>query len=357
MADKAPSSHEVSPDLIMAITQNDVLMGRGSGPNEFMGNQLFRSKVEGRKEEYKSAPQNELKKKIAEAVIDEVHAQGGRFLKQFETEISLENALVEEATWCEVEEKVALEKCKQALRQKKKPVGKNESRKASSSSSDVGVDIPLNSKSFGEGFKFKQPTSFCPNLALVSLSKLAGPPFGAARPMFFLQQQSTSPQPMAVNPVLSPHFKFCVQNPPTASKSQGQDQCGSVNSSSWIQTAWTQTDPGSCDLAQSLRSLSTEKKVVASACAVPTTTSPFTSEKGASAAAALQEDIYGGDAVLDDMLDQMDRSSTATTSGLSTSEVSVSGEVPQDDMLEFFLEEGSDSPPFTGSKRRWNEVE
>jgi hypothetical protein len=129
-------------------------------------------------------------------------------------------------------------------------------------------------------------------------------------------------------------------------------------SSSWIQSAWTQADSVSSDLAQSSRLLSAEKKVAASACAVPTT-SPFTSEKGASAAATLQEDIYKGDAVLDEMLDQMDRSFTTDTAGPSVSEVSVSFGVPQDDMSEFLLdtfEQGSDSPRFIGIKRRWSEL-
>jgi hypothetical protein len=297
MADEPPSSDDVSPDLITTIKQDDVLMGRGSGPNEFVGNQRFRSLVNARKEEYKSASKNKVKTKIAKEIMYKIRARGGRFLKQVETGTPVINYVVEEAVWCEVEEKIALEKCKQTLRQKENPVGSNESRNASAGSSDAGVGIAVHPESFGEGFKFVHPPSLPPNLTPVLPSKLAGPSFGDARPVSFLS---------------TPYVQN--QNGMLVNMSQGQDQCATymrylANSA----LSWTQTDSVSPDLLQNSSLDQTDS--------VPTS-SPFTSENGFTAAAS-QENmlnshvITGGDAVLDDMLERMDNSSRRRTSSAS----------------------------------------
>jgi hypothetical protein len=342
MADEAPSSHDLSPDLITTIKQDDVLMGRGSGPNEFIGNQRFRSLVEARKGEYKSAPKNKLKTKIAKEVIDEIHALGGRFLKQVETGTPDINYVVEEAVWCEVEEKLALEKCKQTLRQKENPVGTNESRNASAVSSDVGVCIAVYPESFGKGLDFEHPPSLPPNWTPVLPLKRAGPSFGVARPMFFLQQQATSAQPMAANPFLSTPF-VQNQNGMPVNMSQEQDQCAAyMRYLAYSALVWTQMDYVSPNHVQSSSLAEADQTD-----SVPTS-SHFTSENGFDAAASQEymlnsHVITGGDAALDDMLDQMDNSSSRRTS-------SASEDVAEDEMSAFLLplfDLGSDSPRFT----------
>jgi hypothetical protein len=104
--------------LIRILNQNDVLTGRGNGPNDFVGNLNFRSSVEARKEDYRAAHKNKAKQKIAREIMDQIHDVGGRFLKEIESGN-------DERVWCQVEETVALAKCKQALRDlcKKRPKG------------------------------------------------------------------------------------------------------------------------------------------------------------------------------------------------------------------------------------------
>ena len=89
-------------------------MGQGSESNDFIGKQRFRSIVEQHKEEYIWANGNKAKEKIAREIIDQIHALGGRFLKEAETNAPVHD--VEERVWVEVEESVAIQKCKQALR-------------------------------------------------------------------------------------------------------------------------------------------------------------------------------------------------------------------------------------------------
>jgi hypothetical protein len=115
MADEEPSSSSAaasrSTNLIIELNDNDVLLGRGRGIVKFVGNQRFRRLVEERKEEYSSfgSHKDDRKARIARELFDRIHERGGRFLKP-----------VEDKTWYEVEESVALEKCMQALRQKEK---------------------------------------------------------------------------------------------------------------------------------------------------------------------------------------------------------------------------------------------
>jgi hypothetical protein len=118
MADEEPSSSAAahrSTNLITELNDNDVLLGRGTGRNEFIGNRRFRSTVEHYKEDYNMANFN-AKKKIAKDVSDRIHVPGGRFLKEVKTDTDIRVHDVEERVWFEVEASVALQKCQQALR-------------------------------------------------------------------------------------------------------------------------------------------------------------------------------------------------------------------------------------------------
>lgn len=102
---------------VESLNAHDVLLGRGNGSNEYVGNRAFRAKVQARKKEYASA-NNENKGRIAKAVFDSIKSRGGRFLRMKKSTEPVSN-IVEEGTWYAVDEKQAVEKVKQALREKK----------------------------------------------------------------------------------------------------------------------------------------------------------------------------------------------------------------------------------------------
>lgn len=81
--------------------------------------QRFRDLTEKYKEEYKRAPQNKLKKKIAKDLLDHIHSFGGRFLRRDESteHNKAESSSFEGVKWAEASQDTALEKIKQALRE------------------------------------------------------------------------------------------------------------------------------------------------------------------------------------------------------------------------------------------------
>jgi hypothetical protein len=105
---------------VASLNSHDVLLGRGNGSNHYIGNQRFRALVEERKEEYISTGKQKPKSRIAKEVLDQIHSLGGRFLRRHEDKESVDSD-IQEGTWYVVDEKTALEKCKQALREQRKP--------------------------------------------------------------------------------------------------------------------------------------------------------------------------------------------------------------------------------------------
>jgi len=89
------------------LNPNDVLCGRGSGPNDYSGNINFRALVLERRDEYLSTSNRASKAKIAKEIVGHVLSlkPPGRFLEQ------------QGKAWRVVSEEKALEKAKQALRQ------------------------------------------------------------------------------------------------------------------------------------------------------------------------------------------------------------------------------------------------
>jgi len=85
-------------------TPQDVLMGRGMAANAHEGNQKFLSFVGTKKTEYVTSAKKE-KTVIAQSIVDEIHARGGRFLQQ-----SIGGM------WSGVDNNIAREKCSRALR-------------------------------------------------------------------------------------------------------------------------------------------------------------------------------------------------------------------------------------------------
>jgi len=67
------------PILIPGL--NDVLLGRGKGVYQHLGNIEFRRLIESRRSQYDATSSGILKKDISNEIIDVVHGMGGRFLK------------------------------------------------------------------------------------------------------------------------------------------------------------------------------------------------------------------------------------------------------------------------------------
>lgn len=124
------------------LHEHDVLLGRGSAANLYSGNKRFRELVQENRAVYNSAVRHREKKGIAKQVLASVRSQGGRFMKQVETNKKVKNILTD-CDWKEVSDDVALEKCKQALRQQQKDAteGSASKRTASNITSDDENDI------------------------------------------------------------------------------------------------------------------------------------------------------------------------------------------------------------------------
>lgn len=69
-------------ECVLEVMSDDVLLGRGSGPNDHVGNIKFRDLVHERKAEYLSTNHRQTKAMIAKDIVDQVYQRGGRFLKK-----------------------------------------------------------------------------------------------------------------------------------------------------------------------------------------------------------------------------------------------------------------------------------
>ena len=108
MAESPPSDSAAARVIIRELSNADVLCGRGPGLSHFQGNLRFRELIEERKCRYAAAPKRKDKGEIAKEVYELVHDAGGRFLKREDDDTD---------DWYCVDYAVAIEKCKQALRE------------------------------------------------------------------------------------------------------------------------------------------------------------------------------------------------------------------------------------------------
>jgi hypothetical protein len=99
--------------LISDIGPNDVLLGRGAGPNEHVGNITFRQIVADHKKAYMTTTNRKIKNQIAKQAIQVVKADNGRFLQKVKDKDGDIYMLADET--------VVLEKTKQALRHLERP--------------------------------------------------------------------------------------------------------------------------------------------------------------------------------------------------------------------------------------------
>jgi len=108
----------MSDQYVTTVTPNDVLFGRGSGPNDHEGNIKFRDTVSQHKAEYMATNHRQTKAKIAKAVVDTVFANNGRFLKKLEpAEVEKMGLNSGMDIYVVVDDDTIMEKAKQALRQ------------------------------------------------------------------------------------------------------------------------------------------------------------------------------------------------------------------------------------------------
>jgi hypothetical protein len=74
--------------------------------------------VDEKREAYATTDSLEDKREIAETIVNQVHSQGGRFLRQTGRKKKKTNCSITYGEWCEVSLKVSMEKAKQCLREK-----------------------------------------------------------------------------------------------------------------------------------------------------------------------------------------------------------------------------------------------
>ena len=105
--------------IITQINAHDVLCGRGGETNQHTGNVRYRQLVRERQVAYLQARRGE-KPKISEYVVNEIHRNGGRFLKRIDHNHSSSNdqPQLQQYQWIEVSDQKAREKTSQALREK-----------------------------------------------------------------------------------------------------------------------------------------------------------------------------------------------------------------------------------------------
>lgn len=105
--------------ITTSLRPHDVLGGRGTGPNQYVGNIAFRALIDSRRAEYSSSTRHSLKRTIAHEIYTAIKGAGGRFLQQVDIDIG-EHVPLEDRMWVEVDEKKAIEKIKQGLRENRR---------------------------------------------------------------------------------------------------------------------------------------------------------------------------------------------------------------------------------------------
>jgi hypothetical protein len=128
-----------------AISPEDVLSGRGSGPNDHKGNIRFRKIVKSQKAEYVAASYRPEKKKIAQRVVDVTQENGARFLRRATANEREKLGIPEDIdeAWLLMDDSAVLEKAKQALRQK---AGKQQGSVQGSDSFSIGDEMTATKK-------------------------------------------------------------------------------------------------------------------------------------------------------------------------------------------------------------------
>lgn len=158
IASKSPSAAAAAATVVAAdtpetfitdVAPQDVILGRGAGPNEHAGNIVFRQVVADFKPSYVATVNRKAKSQIAHKVVQSIKAKRGRFLRRARGQAIKDNDDGEEV-YVLAEEDVVIEKAKQALRYGKGDSGQSWPSLAlsSRSSSPPMSSITASSSSF-----------------------------------------------------------------------------------------------------------------------------------------------------------------------------------------------------------------
>ena len=137
---------DLSSRYVTEIREHDVLLGRGTGPNNNQGNVVFRIAVEESKAAYTATSSRKAKNRTVRETVEAVKAKNGRFLSRLKKYEIKRLGLTQKIVYEVVEDSTAIEKTKQALRyvcykkdpplKRESPGKKDRTRKASSSDED-----------------------------------------------------------------------------------------------------------------------------------------------------------------------------------------------------------------------------
>lgn len=111
------------------IRPNDIVLGRGSGPNQHSGNQRFRKLIQARKKKYNATNRHSTKREIALEILAVVESYNGRFVRSIPDPLNPTRGAAasrsgigrgrERKKWVLASQEVAVEKIMQALREVK----------------------------------------------------------------------------------------------------------------------------------------------------------------------------------------------------------------------------------------------
>jgi hypothetical protein len=110
----APKQASYDGDVVTDLKPDDVLLGRGIGPNEHTGNVKFREIICYFRSEYLATSKRKAKDKIAHKAIQIIKARKGRFIRKM-SQVGAKPVGAEDV-YVIADEKIAVEKTKQALR-------------------------------------------------------------------------------------------------------------------------------------------------------------------------------------------------------------------------------------------------
>jgi hypothetical protein len=165
MPPTAPKQASYDGDVVTDLKPDDVLLGRGIGPNEHQGNVKFREVVGSLRSEYLATNKRKAKDKIAHKTIKIIKARTGRFLRKLNAPAA--KPVGAKDVYVIADEKAVVEKTKQALRflGRKKHSDSNEDqyqedRVASPSTASVGAEEPSSGLPTHFGGAFDQMATF-----------------------------------------------------------------------------------------------------------------------------------------------------------------------------------------------------
>lgn len=131
MVNELISTSIAKEDVITILHPSDVLMGRGSPTINYEGNVAFRAIVKDRKAEYTASGQHKTKDRVSREIFHLIIDKGGRFLRRVDPAELKQMSMASDAkAWVQVREEVALEKVKQALRDKDQSRYRSRAREA-----------------------------------------------------------------------------------------------------------------------------------------------------------------------------------------------------------------------------------